>query len=269
MKTIRNIVTIDESKCNGCGLCVPKCAEGAIRIVDGKAKLMGENLCDGLGACLGHCPMDAITVEQRSADAFDERAVHEHLAAERDAKAMLQQVKQTAGGGCPGGGCPGAAARELKSPPASPACGCDVGCDGGADSPAGCECGEAPAATVSELRHWPVQLGLVPARGSMWRDADVLIATDCVSVACPDFHRRLLAGRTLAITCPKLDDVEPYADKLATIFADNPVRSVTVAHMEVPCCSSIVRLVEQALTRAGRTDIRLRDVTVGIDGSVR
>jgi len=259
MKNVRNIVKIDETKCNGCGLCIPNCAEGAIRIVDGKARLMGENLCDGLGACLGHCPMDAITVEQRAAEAFDERAVHEHLAAERDAKAMLRQVmqaKQAATGGCSGGGCPGAAAREL-----TPCSACDD---------TACDCGEDPAApAASELRHWPVQLGLVPIRGAMWRDTDVLIAADCVSVACPDFHRRLLAGKSLAIACPKLDDVGPYETKLAAIFAENPVRSVTVAHMEVPCCSGIVRLVEHALARAGRTDLQLHDVTVGIDGSVR
>jgi len=267
MRNVRNIVTIDEGKCNGCGLCIPNCAEGAIRIVDGKAKLVGENLCDGLGACLGHCPMDAITIEQRTADAFDERAVHEHLTAERDAREMLREVKQAASGGCPSGGCPGAAMRELKLATA-PACGCSADSACGADSPAAYGCDEAPAA-VSELRHWPVQLGLVPVRGAMWRDADVLIAADCVSVACPDFHRRLLAGRSLAIACPKLDDVGPYETKLATIFAENPIRSVTVAHMEVPCCSGIVRLVEQALTRSGRTDIPLRNVTVGIDGTIR
>jgi len=239
MKSIRNIVTIDPDKCNGCGLCIPNCAEGAIRIIDGKAKLVGENLCDGLGACLGHCPMDAITVESRPADPFDESAVHEHLAAERDAAEMLRQVK-SASGGCPSGGCPGAAAREVAS---------------------------ATGTAASPLRHWPVQLALVPTHGPMWRDAHVLIAADCVSAACPDFHW-LLAGKTLAIACPKLDDVGPHETKLATIFTENAVRAVTVAHMEVPCCGGIVRLVERALALAGQSDIELHDVTVGIDGRI-
>ena len=253
MKTVRNIVKIDESRCNGCGVCIPRCAEGAIRIVDGKARLMGENLCDGLGACLGHCPMDAITVEACAADAFDEEAVRVHLAVEHDAKWVLEHARQTAAAGCPsGGGCPGTASREL-TPRVAAACDCDA----------------APVDhATSELRHWPVQLSLVPTHGAMWRDADVLVAADCVSVAYPAFQR-LLAGKSVIIACPKLDDVGPYEAKLAAIFTENSIRSVTVAHMEVPCCGGIVRLVATALARAGRSDLHPRDVTVGIDGMLR
>lgn len=267
VKTTRKIVKIDEEKCNGCGLCVPSCAEGAIRIVDGKARLVADNLCDGLGNCLGECPMDAITIEEREAEEFDRDAVEQHLAAggENDAK---DSADAPHGAGCPGaavrmlndaaaakpsGGCPGTALRMLlgeqddeSEPPASD----------DADRP-------------SRLRQWPTQLSLVPPTGPIWEDADVLIAADCVPTAMPDFHEKLLAGRTLAIACPKLDDTAPYVEKLARVFAENSVRSVTVAHMEVPCCTGIVGVVAEAIRRSGREDIDVRDVTVGIDGRVK
>ncbi len=238
-KVMRKIVRIDEDKCTGCGLCVPDCAEGAIKIIDGKAKLLAENLCDGLGACLGVCPFDAITVEERPADEFDEAAVE----AARTAPAVPAEAPpQTP---C---GCPGAMARSLE-PQAAPSA--------------------EPAAQASQLSHWPVQLTLVPPAGDMWNDADVLIAADCVAFAMPDFHQRLLAGRAVVIACPKLDDVGPYIDKLTRIFADNSIRSVTVAHMEVPCCTGIVMAARAAMDASGRTDIPFGDITVGIDGTVK
>jgi NAD-dependent dihydropyrimidine dehydrogenase PreA subunit len=241
-KVMRKIVRIDQDKCNGCGLCIPNCAEGAIRIIDGKARLAAENLCDGLGACLGKCPVDAITVEDRPADDFDEHAVTQHLAAEKRPAAHAPAA-------APHGGCPGSAARSL-----------------GAAKPAASPCA-APAA--SQLGHWPVQLALAPVGGPMWRDADVLIAADCVPFALADFHQRLLAGKSLAIACPKLDDVQAHIEKLTAIFAGNSVRSVTVAHMEVPCCGGIVHAVQAALEASGRSDIEVYDVTVGIDGRIR
>ncbi len=251
----RKIVKIDEDKCNGCGQCVPSCAEGAIRIENGKARLVADNLCDGLGNCLGHCPMDAITIEERSAEEFDEAAVASHL---RDS---LQPVGATCTGGLAsalggssgggGGGCPGSMARKLHPQPAASSPG---------DSPRGL--------SASRLGQWPVQLALVPVSGEMWQDAGVLIAADCVALAMGDFHDVLLAGKTLAIACPKLDDVEPYVHKLAAIFAGNVIRSLTVAHMEVPCCSGIVRMVHEALRMAGR-DIPVRDITIGVDGAIR
>jgi len=242
-KHVRNIVKIDEDLCDGCGECVPSCAEGAIEVIDGKARLVAENLCDGLGNCLGECPTGAITIEQRPAEDFDEAAMQRHLA------------QQTAGKPdelpC---GCPGTMMRKL-SPGSAPA---------GPPAPRGCEGASPP----SHLSHWPVQLALLPVDGSIWRDADVLIAADCVAFAMPDFHDRLLAGKTLAVACPKLDDTETYIGKLASIFANNAIRSLTVAHMEVPCCSGIVAVLKEALRRAGRTDIPVRDVTVGIKGSI-
>ncbi|MCP4379576.1 MAG: 4Fe-4S ferredoxin [bacterium] len=232
---IRKIVRIDEDKCDGCGLCVPDCAEGAIQIIDGKAKLLADNLCDGLGNCLGVCPRDAIAIEERQADDFDEVAVR---AAQ---EAVAEKPAETP---C---GCPGAMARSL--PPQTAPC-------------------EQAETRASQLSHWPVQLTLVPPSGAMWDDADVLISADCVAFAMADFHERLLSGKVVVIACPKLDDVGPYIDKLTRIFADNSIRSVTVAHMEVPCCTGIVMLTQAAMEKSGRTDIPFADITVGIDGTI-
>ena len=237
----RKIVKIDEAKCDGCGLCVPSCAEGAIEVVDGKARLLADNLCDGLGNCIGDCPQGAITIEERPAEAFDEVAVEAR-------KASGAEGNATSGGHT---GCPGAMLRQLDPADAAPR------------SPAP----GAPA--TSRLRQWPVQLSLVPPAGAIWQDADVLIAADCVGFALPDFHQRLLAGKTLVIACPKLDDVAPYVAKLTRIFADNPVRSVTVAHMEVPCCGGIGRAVREATAASGRDDLAVTDITVSIDGDIQ
>jgi NAD-dependent dihydropyrimidine dehydrogenase PreA subunit len=260
MTVTRKIVHIDEEKCDGCGLCVPSCAEGALQIINGKARLMADNLCDGLGACLGHCPQDAIWIEERAAVEFDEQAVESHL------KKMVQAahphpappkheppvrkpapplvVEQHAGG------CPGSRMRMLQ-PKTVP-----LTKNGGEARP-------------SRLGQWPVQLALVPPTGKIWQNADVLIAADCIPFAYPDFHDKLLAGRTLAIACPKLDDMQPYVQKLAMIFASNPIRSITVARMEVPCCGGILRAVQMALAHAGREDLPVEDVVIGIDGMRR
>ena len=227
--TQRKIVKIDEDKCDGCGLCVPSCAEGAIQIVDGKARLVADNLCDGLGNCLGDCPREAITIEEREANAFDETAVERHQ----------EQQKP------PPAACPGMRMRKLTPPTDTK--------------------GQA-ADTPSQLGHWPVQLALVPVTGEMWQDADVLIAADCVPFATADFHGRLLAGKRLAVGCPKLDDLDWHTEKLTEIFASNEIRSVTVAHMEVPCCFGILHAVQQALDAAGKPDVPLHEVEVGVDG---
>ncbi|HOD82586.1 MAG: ferredoxin [Planctomycetes bacterium ADurb.Bin126] len=250
----RKIVKIDEDKCNGCGLCVPSCAEGAIRIENGKARLLADNLCDGLGNCLGHCPMDAITIEERPAEEFDEAAVARHHRDSVPASGAACTGRLAAGlGGLSGGGggCPGSTARKLHPQPAAPSPG-----------------GSRQGGSASRLGQWPVQLALVPVSGEMWQDADVLVAADCVALAMGDFHDVLLAGKTLAIACPKLDDVGPYVAKLAAIFSSNRLRSVTVAHMEVPCCTGIVHVVQEAMRRSG-VQIPLRDVTVGVDGAIR
>ncbi len=257
----RKIVKIDEDKCNGCGLCIPNCAEGAIQVIDGKARLLAENLCDGLGACLGHCPQDAITVEERSAEEFSEHAV-EHRRREQVAKVLGAKTPEPTSAKpqaeekpC---GCPGAKMRMLN-PVRRNAIQAQAG---------------PGVARPSMLGQWPVQLALVPEGGPMWQDADVLISADCVPFAFPEFHEKLLTGpdgngRTVAIACPKLDDIEPHIEKLAAIFAANSIRAITIAHMEVPCCGGIVYAVRQALEQAGRTDIPVRDVTVGIDGTLK
>ncbi len=234
-KAMRKIVRIDPDKCNGCGECVPACAEGAIQIINGKASLVGEILCDGLGACLGTCPQDAITIEQRPAEVFDEHAVQQH--------------KHTSAETNPPSTCPGATLRKLMPTQPKPSS------------------SELPA-MASQLGHWPVQLALVPTQGDIWRDADVLIAADCVAIAMPDFHQRLLAGHMVAVACPKLDDVEPYIEKLSEIFATNDIRSITVAHMEVPCCRGLLSVVHEALQRSGQDGLAVHEITVGIDGNI-
>ena len=292
----RKIVRIDPDRCDGCGLCVPSCAEGAIQIKDGKARLVGENLCDGLGNCLGQCPRDAITIEERPAEAFDEQAVQQHQTAGQPNMAGQARATQTAHAGhaCPGGaamgfgerpggaamgfgdrpggaamglgGCPGSASRMLRQPPQPTAAR-----QGAADQPSAVTAdvtASAAADQPSELRHWPVQLTLVPPSGPMWDHAHVLLAADCVSFAMAGFHQHLLAGHSLAIACPKLDDVGPYVHKLAGIFA-NAIESVTVAHMEVPCCHSLLRVVRAAMELSGKTDLPLRVVVIGLDGTIK
>ncbi len=224
----RMIVKIDQGRCNGCGLCVSACAEGAIQLVDGKARLVKDDYCDGLGACLGHCPQDAISIEEREAGAFDEAAAKAHAA---PAKAHS--------------GCPGMAMRSFKkSSVASP------------DSDA-----------QSALEQWPIQLRLVPVSAPYWTDADLLVAADCTAFALGGFHGSLLKGRRLVIACPKLDDCDGYVEKLAAIMKGNSIRSVTVAHMEVPCCGGIVRIVRAALEASGK-GLPFTDITVGIEGGI-
>lgn len=238
MKRVRKIIRIDEEKCDGCGLCVPSCAEGAIQIIDGKARVSNEALCDGIGNCLGECPQGAITIEEREADEFDPELVERMMKAEaRGIDAPLA-----------GGGCPGSMARSL--PGARPS-------------------GAAPSSTAapSALANWPVQLHLVPPSAPYLRGADLLIAADCVGFALPSLHSQLLEGRVLVIGCPKLDDVLAYSEKLTEILALNDVRSITIAIMEVPCCHGLVRLVREAAERAdSRATIRV--LVVGVDGTL-
>lgn len=242
----RSIVHIDEDKCDGCGLCVPACAEGAIQVIDGKARLVAENLCDGLGACLGNCPKGAITIEERPADEFDPQAVEARQ--KRDASEQPQSSDdQPLPCGCPGTAMRKLAAAEGPKAPSR---------SGGGGSPA-----------KSRLGHWPVQLALLPEQGDIWADADVLLSADCVAHALPDFHERLLAGRTLAVACPKLDDDDGYVDKLARILAGNEIRSVTVARMEVPCCGGLVEIARQALARAG-SDAPLWIIEIAMNGTI-
>lgn len=248
MKQMRKIVVIDEEKCNGCGQCVPSCAEGAIQIIDGKARLVAENLCDGIGNCLGTCPLDAIRIEERSADEFDEVAVQQHKQQTQPTPAAKTHPV--------GGGCPGRMLRFLQNQDKA-----------STEKTAPADVASKQTAT-SQLRQWPVQLALLPAAGRIWQDADVLIAADCVATAMPDFHQRLLAGKTLAIACPKLDNVQPYVQKLAEVFAGNSIRSLTVAHMEVPCCTGIMAIVQTAIRAANREDLEIKQIVISVEGKI-
>ena len=233
---VRNVVKIDEAKCNGCGLCAQACAEGAIKIIDGKAKLVSDSYCDGLGACLGHCPVDAITIEQRDAADFDEEAVKAHLGhGAKKAEPLFA--------------CPGLAMHQFVSKP-----------------PAAAE-PVNPQAVPSQLGQWPVQLKLVSPTAPYFADSDLLLVADCVAFAMGDFHQRFLKGRSVAVGCPKLDDAQFYIEKLAQILQANNLRSLTVVHMEVPCCSGLTRVAREAIARSGKA-MYFEDVTVSIRGEV-
>jgi NAD-dependent dihydropyrimidine dehydrogenase PreA subunit len=242
---LREIVSIDEERCNGCGLCIPACQEGAIQLIDGKARLVAENLCDGLGACLGHCPQDAIRVERREAEVFDESAVEQHLAGQAAEPAPVE-----APAGAPAG-CPSARFARLGQQ--------------AVDEPAADADDDSESA--SELRQWPVQLRLLPPTAPMLRGASLLLAADCVPVAYGEFHRRMLRGRALAIACPKLDDPTGYIEKLTEIIRANNLTEVEVVHMEVPCCTGLLRMAAEARRRSGR-DVPLIDTVVSVEGRI-
>jgi NAD-dependent dihydropyrimidine dehydrogenase PreA subunit len=246
----RNIVTIDEEKCNGCGLCVPSCAEGAISIINGKAVLAADNLCDGLGACLGECPQDAIQIIERDADEFDVVAVEKHLKeiGRSHAPAVHHTLPAEPHRAAHHGGCPGS--RVVSFSPAAK------------NDTAG-----TTEKQPSKLAQWPVQLHLVPTTAPYFQNADLLIAADCVPFALADFHRDHLAGKALVVGCPKLDDNRFYLEKLTELFRVSTIRSVTVMRMEVPCCSGIVMAARQAVAAAGR-DIPFTEITIGIKGDV-
>ena len=240
----RKIIRIDEEKCNGCGQCVDACHEGALQIVDGKARLVRDDYCDGLGDCIGECPQDAISFEVREAAPFDEAAVEEHLRA--------QEAPAPAG-------CPSAAALGAALP-----CGCPSTRARKLDAPALTPTGDAPP---SALRNWPTQLKLVPVNAAYLDGADLLLSADCVPFAYGGFHTDLLPGKVVLQACPKLDDAEFYRAKLAALLAANDISSLTVARMEVPCCGGLVAIAREALAASGR-DIPLHVVTIGVSGEV-
>ncbi len=255
---VRKMVKIDEDKCTGCGECVPACAEGAIQIVDGVARLAADNLCDGLGACLGDCPEGAITIEEREAEDFDEMAVEEHMNKLKNEATGAAQVSQIASHPHahehgPGGGCPGARMIQFDKP------------TGGGAAP-----GNEPIAGTqpSELRQWPVQLHLVPPTAPYFKKADVLLAADCVAFAMGNFHRDHLKGRGLAIACPKLDQgQEIYLQKLIAMIDEAEINTLTVMVMEVPCCTGLVQLAKEAASRANRK-VPVKKIVVGLRGDV-
>ena len=235
MKIKRKIIQIDEELCNGCGQCVISCAEGALAIIDGKAKVLSDNLCDGLGACIGECPQDALHIIERDAEEFDETAVEAHLetsqssASAADAVHISDSVKTMA---C---GCPSTQIQTFTS----------------------CEQANIPTGQVPEqnstLTHWPVQIRLVPADAPFLKGADLLIVADCVPVAFPNLHSALLKDKVVMIGCPKFDDTQSYIEKFADIFKTAGIKSITTVIMEVPCCSGLPRLVTSGMARVGKT----------------
>lgn len=229
----RKIIHIDEDKCDGCGICAEACHEGAIQMTGGKARLVKESYCDGLGDCIGPCPRGAISIEERPAEEYDEQAVKEHL---------------SRSGSCPAS-CPGSVPLEMPARNS-----------GTAPSPSG--------GPRSRLTTWPVQITLVPARAPFLRNADLLVAADCVPFAFAGFHEKFVKGRVVLTGCPKLDDAEYYLNKLGEIFRLNRIGSVTVPYMEVPCCGGLPRIVESAIRSSGR-EIPLELVRIGIDGDVQ
>ncbi len=249
---LRKIVRIDPDKCNGCGECVPSCAEGAIKIINGKAVLAADNLCDGLGACLGECPLNAITVEEREADEFDEASVAKHLAAQGKPAPAHQQAPQQpapAHHHHAGGGCPGSRAMSFARPETAPASVPD-------------------ASRQSQLAQWPVQLHLVSTTAPYFQGADLLITADCVPVAYAGYHEDFLKGKAVVMGCPKLDDNSFYTQKLTELFSKSDVKSITVLKMEVPCCGGIAVAARQALAASGK-QIPYKEVTIGIQGSIK
>ena len=246
----RNIIRIDEEKCNGCGQCVTGCAEGAIQLVNGKARLVSETYCDGLGACIGECPVGALTIEEREAPEYDQTAVDQHLV--NIGRAPHPAIPAAAHAAPPiFQGCPGSMARSLRP---------DLGA-----SPAACP-GSVPAApaSASTLGNWPVQLSLVPVNAPYLERASLLLAADCTAFAFPDFHRRFLKGKVALIGCPKLDDAAFYREKLANIIRTNDIEFIHVVYMEVPCCGGLVRLAQAAVADSGRlVPVKLTKISIG------
>ena len=270
----RKIIRIDENKCDGCGLCTQGCPEGAIKIIDGKAKLVGELYCDGLGACIGSCPQGAITIEEREAESYDEAKTMENIvsAGKGAIAAHLKHLKEHGQEEYLKQAYDYLRAHKIEVPAEvsskeSLPCGCpgtmmrDFRTDQQQDSkPVTLSKG------TSRLRQWPIQLKLLNPQAPYFKHAELVIAADCVPFSYPDFHERFLKGKTLIIFCPKLDQAqEQYVEKLAGIFTYNDIKSVTLVYMEVPCCFGLVRLVEQAIQKSGK-NITVKKHTISVRG---
>lgn len=241
MKLNRKIIEIDDELCDGCGQCVPSCAEGALKIVDGKAKLVSEIYCDGLGACLGDCPTGALKIVEREAEDFDEEAVEEYLKTLEEKNSSLEKR----------GGCPSAALQNFTQ---------------------NCDCNEAnePAAGVnaaSALSHWPIKIRLVPPTAPFLKDADLLVLADCAAVAYSNLHRDFIKDKIVLMGCPKFDNSEEYIQKFADIFKTADIRSITVPVMEVPCCQGMPIIVQKGMDSAG-VKIPFKKITISRQGEV-
>lgn len=235
----RNIIEINQDKCNGCGQCVSACHEGAIQMVNGKAKLVSDVYCDGLGACIGNCPVDAIRIIEREADEFNKEAVKAKKAKEES------QKKHS-----PAYGCPGMAIKNFPKPNTE-------------IKTTSSSCNDVP----SELTQWPIQLKLVPVNASFLENASLLIAADCSAFSMGAFHSKLLKGKKLLIACPKLDDTGSYVNKLSSIITENNLKDITVVYMEVPCCRALAAIATEALAQSGK-NVPLNLVKLSLDGSI-
>jgi len=235
MKVMRKIIEIDEELCDGCGQCVPSCAEGAIELVDGKARLAAEKYCDGLGACLGECPNDALKITEREADDFDEEAVTVFLKEKETAAKAAPEPAMACG-------CPSSQIRVFAPE-------------------------ERHQDTVSNLSHWPVQINLIPPTAPFLKGADLLVVADCAPIAYPNLHADFMKGKTIMMGCPKFDDAAGYIEKFTEIFKKAGIRSITSLCMEVPCCSALPMIVKRALTAAGK-EIPMEQVVIGTRGDI-
>ena len=227
----RKIIAIDEELCTGCGECLPNCAEGSLRIVDGKAKLVADKLCDGLGACLGHCPTGALSVIEREAEAFDEEAVEKFLADERENKTSVCPSAQVKTGSC----------QTVNWP--------------------------TTQHDNSALSHWPVQIRLVPPSAPFLENCDLLIAADCTAVACPSIQQDFIQGCKVMMGCPKFDDQQLYVDRFTELFSTRKLKSITILIMEVPCCAAMLQIVRKAYSQAN-TKVPVRHVVISTQGAV-
>ena len=243
MKRLRKIIEIDEELCDGCGQCVPGCAEGSLQIVDGKAKMVSDNLRDGLGACIGECPNGALRIVEREAEEFDEEAVEKYLAEKEAAKQKQQPVLAC--------GCTSTYIQTF-----APVSSCRE-----ANIPAGFEDSE------SALSHWPIQIRLVPATAPFLKGADLLVLADCCGVAIPTLHKDLLKGRVVMIGCPKFDDIQEYVEKFADIFKTADIKSVLSVVMEVPCCSGLPMIVKKGMEAAGK-NIPIKELVISTRGKI-
>jgi ferredoxin len=260
----RKIIRIDEALCNGCGECVTACSEGALAMVDGKARLVKDQYCDGFGDCVGECPTGALVVEERDADGFDFEATRVHVAKAGGAEAVrrleeaaaVHEARHTPPAELhvhAGGGCPGSRPRFDPAPPAARSA----------------ESGSGPRQAIpSELRQWPVQLHLVQPGAPFFRGKELVLLNSCGAVASADVHWRFLRGRSVAIACPKLDDTTPYVAKLAAILGDETIPRIAVVRMEVPCCGGLTLIARQAAAMSGREDLAVEEIVIGLNGDV-
>jgi ferredoxin len=274
----RQIIKIDTQKCNGCGLCIPSCPEGAIQIIDNKARLISDLFCDGLGACIGHCPQAAITIEEREAQEYDERKVMQNIVKQGKnvVKAHLQHLKDHNQFGLLKEALDFLKERKIDVPLEDTPSAADGHAHGSLSCPGSKVMDfrkdkvvptkeKVFSKTESQLRQWPVQIKLVPVKASYFENADLLIAADCVPFAYADFHLDLLKDKILLVGCPKLDDAGFYQEKITQILKNNSIKSVTYAHMEVPCCFGLVGIIKSAIS-ASVKNIPFKEITISIKG---